>query len=288
MAMMDQAQNLRDRVKKPRQLKVVTVASGKGGVGKSTVSANLAIALSRLKLNVLVLDADFGLSNIDIMFGVVSNYNLSHFLSGERGIAEIMQKGPENVWFISGGAGLNELLTLKDAQIMKLMQGLGSLSPKTGELDYIICDIGAGINENNISMILASSETIVVTTPEPTSIVDAYALVKTVSQREPSHRIHVVMNKSDSIEEAKNVMLGFSNVVYNNLSKRISPLGYILFDDSVPKSIKTQTPITIAEPNGVTARSIVSIAQKLSDITVERAPQGKLASLFSRVFSGRR
>ena len=278
---MDQAQNLREKVNSLRPLKIVTIASGKGGVGKSTLTVNLAIELANMGRRVLILDSDFGLANVDVMFGTMSKYNLSHFLRGERTLSEILQAGYENVHFISGGSGIEELLHIGENDVERLMDGLAELETRK---DMILCDVGAGINSNIVSMILASTETIIVITPEPTSIVDAYALIKTVVYEDPKHKIYAVVNKSDNRAEAENVFRGFAEVVYKNLGKRILSLGAAMYDDNVSRSIKKQTPLIVSEPDGKMAKSVREIAAKLTGQPCEKHSEGLLGSLFAKIF----
>jgi flagellar biosynthesis protein FlhG len=281
----DQAQGLRDRMSGPgRAPKVITVASGKGGVGKSTISVNLSIAMSQMGKSILVIDADFGLANVDIMLGVAAKYNLSHFLRGEKEFGEIIQMGLDGVRFVSGGSGLDELLKMDEEQLVMLMSGLNKLDI---DIDYIICDAGAGINDNLMRMILASTETIVVTTPEPTAILDAYALIKTIVKRDKFHSIHIIMNRSESRREADRVLRGFKDVMSRNLGKDVDLLGHVLYDRDVPQSIKQQTPIIISQPDGKTARDIKAIAQTLLNTSAEKNAPNRLSRLFARVMGTR-
>ncbi|MDR2502566.1 MAG: P-loop NTPase, partial [Oscillospiraceae bacterium] len=160
--------------------KIITIASGKGGAGKSTFALSLAIALAQFGIRPLVLDADFGLANIDVLLGVQTKANLSHFFRGEKTLQEIIQIGYDGVRFISGGSGAQALLNLPPERVARLMQSLAELD---SPIDYVLCDVGAGITENILQMIAGSAETFIVTTPEPTSIVDAFALVKTAFRR---------------------------------------------------------------------------------------------------------
>ena len=281
--MPDQAENLRELVKKKQEIRVVSVASGKGGVGKSIISVNLAVALSRLGVRVLVVDADFGLANIDIMLGVTSKYNVSHFLSGEKELHEIVQLGHEGVRFISGGSGLNELLNMDEEQLSGLLTDLVRID---APIDFIIIDNGAGINDNILQMILASSETIVVTTPEPTAILDAYALVKTIYKRESSHPLHVLVNKCESKKEAQRVQEGFTEVIGRHLGKNINPLGIIMYDHEALSSIKRQIPITVSAPDCATSQSIYQIARSLLDLPGEATSGNLLSRLFYRIMGG--
>jgi len=282
--MADQAQNLRELVEKKHDVRVISIASGKGGVGKSSVSVNLAVALSRLGVRVLVVDADFGLANVDVMLGVTTKYDVSHFLRGERALGEIIQLGHEGVHFISGGSGVNDLLNIDEEQLTELLTGLVNLGEPT---DLIIIDTGAGINENIIQLILASSETIVVTTPEPTAILDAYALIKTIVKRDSSHLISVLINKCENKKEAYRVQAGFIEVVGRHLGKSINPLGLIMYDYDVPMSIRQQVPITVSAPNSVTSREIDLIARTILDLPCEKPSNNVLSRIFSRRISER-
>jgi len=274
----DQATRLRELVGKKQQIRVVSVASGKGGVGKSCITVNLAVALSRLGVRVLILDADFGLANIDVMLGATSKFNVSHVLRGEKTLSEIIQLGHEGVRFISGGSGVSDLLNLEEEKVMKVFDSVVGIE---APVDFIIIDIGAGVNENIVQMILASTETIVVTTPEPTAILDSYALVKTIVNRDMAHPIHILFNKCDSRKEAEHVEEGFIEVVGRHLGKNINPLGLIMYDNEMTLSIKRQTPITVGSPGNVTSREIDMIARDLMQM-----PSGKTAgNLFSRIFS---
>jgi len=279
--MADQAQNLRELVGKKQELRVVSVASGKGGVGKSSISVNLAIALSRLGVRVLVVDADFGLANVDVMLGVTSKYDVSYFLRGEKTLNDIMQLGHEGVRFISGGSGVNDLLNMEEEQLAELIEGLVHLD---APIDFIVIDTGAGINENILQMLFASSETIIVTTPEPTAILDAYALVKTIVRRDASHPLHVLINKCESEREAKRVQEGFVEVVGRHLGKNINPLGLIMYNHDVPMSIKRQVPITVCDAGGATSKEIEKIARAVLDLPSESGSNNLLVRLFSRLF----
>jgi len=281
----DQAQNLRALVGKKEAIRVVSIASGKGGVGKSSVAVNLAVAMSRLGIRVLVVDADFGLANVDVMLGVTTKYDLSHFLRGERALREIIQLGHEGVRFISGGSGVNDLLNIDEGQLTGLLEGLVSLE---APIDFIILDSGAGINENILQLALASSETIVVTTPEPTAILDAYALVKTIVKRDGSHPIHVLINKCENMKEAIRVQAGFIEVVGRHLGKNINPLGLIMYDHDVPMSIKRQVPITVSDPDGATSKEMDKIARAVLDMPSDKASDNILSRIFSRILADRR
>jgi len=284
--MSDQAQSLREMVRKQeyvgnkQQPKVITITSGKGGVGKSLLTVNLALALHQLGLKVLIIDADFGLANIDVMLGMPARYNLSHLLNKEHAMSEIVQEWHEGIQFISGGSGLNELLQMNEEQLTQIIDNLLLLP---APIDMILCDTGAGVNDTVLRMAAASTETILVTTPEPTAILDAYALLKTLNQQKNMPTVRLIMNKVTSQKEAENAINSFLRITKKYLTQQqIEPLGSISFDNDMAKSIKQQIPLLISQPKSAAAQNIVSIAATLVDLPTEKSSAGPLAKLFSR------
>lgn len=283
MNVKDQASSLREMVKQSaarekRASKIISIASGKGGVGKSSMCVNMGIALSALGYRVLVIDADFGLANVDVMLGVSSKYNMGHLLRGERTIEEIIQVGHGGVRFISGGSGVFELLQMDELQLNNILKDLMRLSDPA---DIILFDLGAGISDNILRLIASSTETIVITSPEPTAILDAYALVKTVVKDNSQENIRLIMNKCESKKEAQVATDGFIQVIKRHLSFEIKSLGYVLYDKNVVDSIKSQTPVMITHPSSATANNISDIARALMNIPTEsRGPGKKIAKLF--------
>ena len=253
-----------------KNARVITVTSGKGGVGKTNVTVNLAIALSRQGYRVVILDVDFGLANIDVLLGVISKHTILDLIHDDKEILDILAQGPENIKFLSGGSGMEELIHLDRKKLRKFVMNIALLDK---HFDFILIDTGAGLSPNVMSFIMAADEIILVTTPEPTSITDAYALVKTVSRRDKKKKIHVVVNRVESPKEADEIIRKLTAVSEKFLSLKLLKLGYILYDDSVIRSVKQQKPFSLENPRGKAARNIADIARTL--IGSENLPQAE-------------
>jgi flagellar biosynthesis protein FlhG len=243
-----------------KQARVITVTSGKGGVGKTNVTINLALALSRKGLKVVILDADFGLANIDVLFGIVPKYTLLDLIHDEKSIFEVLTDGPDNIKFLSGGSGVEELIHLDRKQLRKFVSNINLLDKL---FDVILIDTGAGLSQHVMSFVMAADEIILVTTPEPTAITDAYALIKMVSRRDRKKPIQILVNKAENSREAENISEKLSAVSEKFLSLKLLKLGYILFDDTVTKSVKIQKPFSMYNPKCIAARNISDVADKL-------------------------
>ena len=288
---MDQAQQLRNIIKQQNMqrhlARVITVTSGKGGVGKSNVSVNLALQLARKGKRVIILDADFGLANVEIMLGIRPKYNLADVMFRGRDIKEIISTGPENIGIISGGSGIKELANIGSDQMQLLVNVMYELDAIA---DFIIIDTGAGISSNVMEMILSSTEVILVATPEPTSITDAYALLKTL-RRHPDYKtdslkIHVVGNRTQNNNEGRELFEKLSSVVKKFLDMDMEYLGAIPFDNFLQKAVMRQQPVSVAFPNAPSAKALFHMAeviekgQKVEEIKRSNG----ISSLFSRMF----
>jgi len=278
--MYDQATNLRELMGKTQDVRVISIASGKGGVGKSSIAVNLAITMSRLGVRVLILDADFGLANVDVMLGITTRLDMSYFLRGEKTLHEIIQLGHEGVRFISGGSGVNELINMREEQLSSLLAKIVHID---APIDLIIMDAGAGVSNTIMQVLLASSETIVVTTSEPTSVLDAYALVKTIVKYDASHPLHVLANKCENAKEAQNVQTGFVTVCGRHLGKNINPLGLISYNHDFTTAIKRQVPITVSDPYSAATREFDVIARTILNMPNEKTSYSVLSRVFSRM-----
>jgi flagellar biosynthesis protein FlhG len=257
--MNDQAQGLRNLVSSQQNLetskttRIITVTSGKGGVGKSNFTLNFALTLQKRGYKVLVFDADIGLANIDVLMGITAKYSLYHLLKKEKTIWEIIHKGHHDLQFIAGGSGFNDLIRLTEEQLDYFAEQVNQLN---GYVDFIIFDTGAGLSKETLKFILAAEETIVVTTPEPTSITDAYAIIKMVNAMNEPVRFKLVVNRAEDWKEGKHTADKISMVAKQFLDVDIPTLGYIADDSSVSKAVKKQVPFTIAFPNCAASQSI--------------------------------
>lgn len=266
---MDQAESLRNIIKKRTQTqrpaaRVITVTSGKGGVGKSNVSINLAVQFRKMGQRVIIFDADFGLANIEVMFGAVPKYHLGDLIYQGKNIREIITMGPMDIGFISGGSGIAGLSNLGRDYINYLILNLAELDALA---DIIIIDTGAGISDAVLEFIVASSEVLLVTTPEPTSITDSYSLLKAMCNHvrysgELTH-IKVVTNKVGSFEEGRQLYNKLNAVVSRYLKIPISFVGVIPEDSQLVKAVMQQTPISLQNPNAKSSAAFQDLATTL-------------------------
>ena len=288
---MDQAEQLRMLVNKQQELKkkerkvsrVITVTSGKGGVGKSTLTVNLAIHLSRLGKKVIILDADFGLANIEVMLGIRPEFNLADLMFRGKELKDIIIPGPENIGFISGGSGIQELSRLTREQVVYLVQKLYELDELA---DIILVDTGAGISDSVLEFVSASNEVLLVATPEPTSITDAYALLKTLNRRSSFSKddtvLKMVANRIKNSEEGDVLYNKLGVVVEKFLNLKVEYMGGIPDDPNCGKAIMQQMPITLAQPRSASVKAIQGIAEKLTASEDNEADRKGIAMLFGR------
>lgn len=291
---MDQAEKLRNIIKaqndsQERQARVITVTSGKGGVGKSSVAINLALQFRKQGKSVIIFDADFGLANIEVMFGAIPKYNLADMIFRGKGFKDIIVEGPEGIGFISGGSGINGLGNMNKDQVQYLVFKLKELETLA---DIIIIDTGAGISDSVLEFVVSSSEVLLVTTPEPTSITDAYALLKTLSTRATFDKdyteIKVITNRVSSYEEGRNLYNKLEVVVCKFLKINLKYLGIIPMDGNMSKAVMQQKPISSAYPNSAATEAIEKLAVALLNNTeVEETKRNGLAKAVMNIFENR-
>lgn len=292
---MDQAEQLRNIIRAnshPQRplARVITVTSGKGGVGKSNTSINLAIQFSKMGQRVVILDADFGLANIEIMFGMAPKHNLSDLVYNGKGIKEIITWGPMEVGFISGGSGIAGFTNLTKDNLFYIIKNLSELDSIA---DIIIIDTGAGISDAVMEFLVASGEILLVTTPEPTSITDSYSLLKALSMNPRYSRdeikIKMVANKVHKSGDGENLYNKLNAVVEKYLKTPIAYLGEVPEDTLLTKAVMQQKPVSIESPNSKSALAYELIAAKLikKEITESISRRG-MAAFFSHIFNGKR
>lgn len=263
--MNDQAEALRQLVRQranaelQKHTRFISVASGKGGVGKSNFSLNFALALQRLGKKVLLLDADIGMANIDVLMGLSTKYNLYHLIKNEKTIWDIISLGPQGLHYIAGGSGLIDLVRLSEKEIVRFADEISKLQ---GQYDFVIFDTGAGLSKETAQFITASDETIVVTTPEPTSITDAYALIKMVNSFENNQVFQLIVNRCMDAEEGYQTSEKLSSVASKFIGITIPLLGIIQDDHQVTKAVKKQTPMIMLYPESAASKAITQIARK--------------------------
>ena len=292
---MDQAEQLRNIIKaqnlpKRPLARVITVTSGKGGVGKSNTAINLAIQFRKMGQRVIILDADFGLANIEIMFGAVPKHNLCDLIYQGKNIKEIITWGPMDVGFISGGSGIAGMSNLSRNYLTYIIQNLAELDAIA---DIIIIDTGAGISDAVLEFLVASGEIILFTTPEPTSITDSYSLLKALNRHhrfsKENSKIKVIANRVDTEEEGKNLYNKLNAVVSRYLKLPIDYLGAIPQDNQLANAVMQQTPVSMQSP---TARSSVAyerIAARLMNKEVQSTiPRRGMAAFFSHIVAGKK
>ncbi|MBQ9123279.1 MAG: MinD/ParA family protein [Lachnospiraceae bacterium] len=289
---MDQAEQLRNIIKansQPRPVaRVITVTSGKGGVGKSNTAINLAIQFRKLGQRVIILDADFGLANIEIMFGAVPKHNLCDLIYQGKNIKEIITWGPMEVGFISGGSGIAGMSNLSRDYLTYIIQNLAALDAIA---DVIIVDTGAGISDAVLEFLVASDEIILVTTPEPTSITDSYSLLKALS-RHPrfsteSSTVKMIANKVEKEEDGYSLFNKLNAVVARYLKMPFSFLGAIPQDLLLSRAVMQQMPVSIQSPTAKSSLAFETIAAKLMNKDVPLRKRG-MAAFFSHIVSGKK
>jgi flagellar biosynthesis protein FlhG len=286
---MDQAQGLRrilglynKGVQQPHKLaRVIAVSSGKGGVGKSSVAVNLGIALIRKGLKVAILDADLGLGNIDILLGLTPKYNLSHVLYGDKTLSEIAIDGPEGILVYPGSNGIQEMANLNQWRLNQFLEAVSNLDE---QLDLLIVDTGAGIGQNVLSFLLSVNELVIVTTPEPTAVTDAYAMIKTVLLHNHEVKVRLIVNMVKDNRDAVTVHHNLNMILSRFLPDKfnLSLLGMVSFDRLISKAVIDQVPFIVTHPRSLPSRQIEQIGNTLYGKNNILPPQG-VKGLFKRI-----
>lgn len=291
---MDQAEQLRNIIKANNQsrplARVITVTSGKGGVGKSNTSINLAIQFRKMGQRVIILDADFGLANIEIMFGAIPKHNLGDLIYQGKHIKEIITWGPMDVGFISGGSGIAGMSNLSRDYLTYIIQNLAELDAIA---DIIIVDTGAGISDAVLEFLVASGEILLVTTPEPTSITDSYSLLKALN-RHPrfsikNSQIKVIANRVKTEEEGVALFQKLDTVVTKYLKLPVTYLGTVPQDVKLSQAVMQQMPVSIQDPSAKSSVAYENIAKKLMNKEANMSVKKRgMAAFFSHIVTGKK
>ncbi len=289
---MDQAEQLRNIIKANNQsrplARVLTVTSGKGGVGKSNTAINLAIQFRKMGQRVIILDADFGLANIEIMFGAVPKHNLCDLIYQGKNIKDIITWGPMGVGFISGGSGIAGMANLSRDYLVYIIQNLAELDAIA---DVIIVDTGAGISDAVLEFLVASGEILLVTTPEPTSITDSYSLLKALNRHprfsSESSQVKMLANRVEKEEEGQILYSKLNAVVSRYLKMPFTYLGAVPQDTQLSKAVMQQTPVSLQNPSAKSSLAYEAIAAKLMNKEEPVRKRG-MAAFFSHMINGKK
>lgn len=285
--MHDQAENLRRKMstltletgQQIRKTQIITITSGKGGVGKSNFALNFALSLLRYNKKVLVFDVDVGFANIDLLMGFSPKQTIINMIEERLSIWEIIEKGPCGLEMIAGGSGFSQVFQLDEEKMEHFFEQLSELQ---GYVDYIILDTGAGLSPDSLRYITAADEVILVTTPEPTSYMDAYAVLKSVHHYDPALTFKLIINRCTSIREGRQTFNKLHMVANQFLNKEIYSLGFIPEDAKVHRAVKEQTPFVLEYPESKAAQAIKEITATFLNIPVKRA--GGVKGFLSKMF----
>ncbi len=255
---------------------IVAITSGKGGVGKSSIAVNLGISLAKAGARVCIFDADTGLANINILLGLTPKAGLEHVLFGAKSIEDIMLEGPLGVKIIPGANGISECVSLHPRQQLRLTRELARIE---GDFDYLLLDTAAGIADNTLDFVGSAHQSIVVITPEPTSLTDAFSLIKVMQRRRPGMVYQVVVNMCSNVAQAREVFHRFSSAVEKYIGVRAQHLGYLLRDESMRVAVTLQSPVALFPETDPSSRSFIRLADALKK-SMDAQPVGVGFSLF--------
>jgi len=261
--------------------RIISVTSGKGGVGKSNIVANVGFQLSRMGKKVLILDADLGLGNLDVLLGLTPKYNLSHAVSGTRSISEIALTGPGGIVILPASSGIEEMADLTADQKAVF---LSSIDPIMNDVDVLLIDTGAGISSNVMYFNSNAREIVVVVTPEPTSITDAYALMKILSLKHSQTRFKLAVNLAKSRKEAEDVYQQIKLVADRFLNITIEYMGFVLSDQQLREGVRRQKIISEMKPDAAASRCFKQLAKRLLDTPPPEQPGKRRQSHWRDLF----
>ncbi len=264
-------------------VQVIAVTGGKGGVGKTSVSVNLAVSLANLGKKVVLLDADLGLANIDIMLGLKAKYTLHDVLEGRCDLTDILIDGPKGVKIVPAASGTQEMVSLSPMEHAGLISAFSQLN---SEIDVLIVDTAAGISDTVLSFVNAAQETLMVVCDEPTSITDAYALIKLLNQKYGQHRFNVIANMTRTQQEGRDLFIKLTNVTDRFLDVALQFTATIPFDESMRKAIRRQNAVVELYPRCKASMAFKALAQKVAAWPLPSTPRGRLEFFVERLVQG--
>ena len=276
---LDQAAGLR-KVSNPRPVRVIAVASGKGGVGKTNVSVNLALAMVDEGKKVMLMDADLGLANVDIMLGLRPEYNLSHVINGERTLEEVIVDGPNGLRIVPAASGTKNMTELTPAQHAGMIQAFSEVGH---DLDVLIVDTAAGVADSVVSFSRAAQEVIIVVCDEPTSITDAYALIKILNRDYGIQRFRVLSNMAHSVQEGRELFSKMVKVTDRFLDVTLDFMGTVPYDEYLRKALQKQKAVIEAYPRSKSAMAFKNLAKKADNWPIPRSAGGHLEFFVERL-----
>ncbi len=250
--------------------RIITVTSGKGGVGKTSLATNLSIALAKLGKEVVLMDADLGLANVNVMLGIIPKYNLYNVIKGQKSITDIITDTPEGIKIIAGASGFSQLADLGHEQKMNFIRNIEKLD----FADIIMIDTSAGVSDNVLSFVLAADEIVIVTTPEPTAITDAYGIIKSIAAKKINANIKLIVNRVQSVVEAKKVAERVISIAGQFLGMTVENLGFIFEDSTVARSVIKQKPFFHDNPKSKASNCIKDISLRLEKMEVPNSQKG--------------
>ena len=261
-------------------VQVIAVTGGKGGVGKSNISVNLAISLAEMGRRVVVLDADLGLANLDVLLGLTANHNLEDVLDGKCSLHDVMVRGPAGIRIVPASSGtqrMTQLSTMEHAGLINAFSEIGD------DIDVLIVDTAAGIAESVVSFLRASQEILLVVCDEPTSITDCYALIKLMNRDYGTYRFRVLANMVKTQQEGRHLYEKLSRVTERFLDVALQYVGCIPFDEAVRKAVQRQRAFVETYPRARASLAIKSIAQKVDNWPLPSSPRGHLEFFVERL-----
>lgn len=276
--------NKKSEKKDKKETRVIAITSGKGGVGKTNIVANLGLALSKLGKKVLILDADLGLGNLDVLLGLAPRYNLSHVISGEKSLEEIILKGPGKLEILPASSGIQELTQLSKQQKIQILTKLDLL---IDSFDILLIDTAAGISTNVLDFNATAQEILVVVSPEPTSLTDAYALMKVLSLKYSEKHCKLLVNQVANDQEGRDIYRQLNIVTERFLDISVKYFGCVLFDEKVTKSVRRQQMVLELYPDSPASKSLGMLAKKIKNMKSSKSTKGDSNLFWEHLVQGR-